>query len=1536
MTTARDEATATLLTNGTVLIAGGLQAVGTESAEIYSPGLGTFKATGSMSTPRASQTATLLPNGTVLMAGGDGDTTREMAWDTAEIYSPTSQLFAPVGNMTTGRAGHTATLLPDGTVLLAGGTNNSGTLLSSAEIYNPLTASFAATTASLNTARTTAAATLLMDGTVLIAGGQTAPSVPPLPGNSPINSAEIYSPSVGTFTTTGNMAEAQAFQTATLLNDGTVLEVAGSSSGSQNSTTSQLYSYPFTSGTMTPKFIVVGIIYSPPGAKSTVSYTQSTTVGTSSSFTDTFSTNEKVSTSLGISGGSKTLTGSVTGTVATTYSQSADSVGTYTVNQTTGSSTIATGPLSSAIGIDHDYDQVLVWLNPKANLTVGADRSSILWEGYTYDSTDIFSPNNPDVISLSIACLKNPFLSSNCTDAGSRTSRSWDTTSGLGGLTLADYAAIASSDPFFVNPLYNPNDDPNNRFTFTQQSVSYVPASVGDGANMDAGSFMTQTVSMAGQGASNSFSVEYSLTAGLKGALTDQIQTSTTTMWKDQYSASQTNTVGQTDAYSIAGPLATDNYSGPTSIEVFQDNVYGTFMFYAPGTAPTSPGSIVISPSSIIFSPNVTVGSASSPVPMTLTNNSTMPMFMGVSSVFPFTSTSTVLSPVAAFSNPNFSVVSGTDSCTGEIIAAGASCTLSVQFSPSSAEIGSGGTDQGGIYLTGETDAVVLATGALSGVASLPSGGGSIVVTGTELNTPSNPVVFDAGNITVTVNGVTTAPVSWGQGSTTASVATAIAQAINTAESGRVTAIAGSGANANTITLQSTQPLLNATAVIIDTDPSLFSTPSFSVTTMCSGASCGVVTTAPFAPCTTSRTICTIAGNGSSTITGNGGPALSAGFGAPSALKLDAAGNLFVADNGTIRKITPWGIITDVAGNGTTGFSGDGGSATSAELKEISGIAFDAAGNMYIADSGNNRIREVSASTGIITTIAGNGTAGFSGDNGPATQAELNTPQGVFLDAAGNIYIADVENDCVRMISASTGNITTIAGTPGTAGFTGNGGPATSATMNRPSSLAMDASGNLYIGELGNHVVRKVSGGVISTFAGNGTSGNSGNGGPATSAELNLILGLAVDSAGNVYIADNLSATVREVTTSNGNIIAVAGTGTIGFSGDGGSAVNAELDQPFGLAVDGNADVYIADLENHRVRITTGIAPRSCTTGSGTICTIAGSGSATLSGNAGPVLSAGIAAPAALKLDVAGNLYISDGNTIRKVTPWGIINGVVGNGTSGFSGDGGPATNAELHNPTAIAFDAAGNMYIADTLNQRIRKVSSSTGVITTIAGNGTAGFGGDNGPAAQAVLHNPEAIVLDAAGNIYFADEGNSCVRMISASTGIITTVAGTPGVAGLTGNGGPATSATLNEPGALALDAAGNLYIGDFGSHVVRKVSGGIITAFAGNGTSGNSGNGGPATSAELNLILGLAVDSAGDVYIADNESATVREVTASNGNIIAVAGTGTIGFSGDGGSAVNAELDQPFGLAVDGNNDVYIADLENHRVREVLPTN
>ena len=314
--------------------------------------------------------------------------------------------------------------------------------------------------------------------------------------------------------------------------------------------------------------------------------------------------------------------------------------------------------------------------------------------------------------------LKNPFLSSDCTDTSTRTSRSWDTTTGLGGLTPADFLTIAASDPFYGNPSYDPSSDPTNRFTYTGQSIDYTPAAVGDGANTYTGTFTTQDVTSAGQGATNQYSVEYSLTAGIKSVLTAQLENADTTTWTNQYSATQTYTVGQTNAYSITGPLATDNYSGPTSLEVFQDNVYGTFMFYAPGAAPTSAGSIVVSPSTISFATSVALGSTSSAIAVSLTNDSTMPMYMGVSSVFPFTSSSSALSPVAAFSNSNFSVVSGTDACTGTIVAAGASCTLSVQFSPTAANDTAGESVTGEIYLTGETDAVVVATAPLSGTVS--------------------------------------------------------------------------------------------------------------------------------------------------------------------------------------------------------------------------------------------------------------------------------------------------------------------------------------------------------------------------------------------------------------------------------------------------------------------------------------------------------------------------------------------------------------------------------------------------------------------------------------------------------------------------------------------------------------------------------------------------------------------------------------------------------------------------------------------------
>jgi sugar lactone lactonase YvrE len=575
--------------------------------------------------------------------------------------------------------------------------------------------------------------------------------------------------------------------------------------------------------------------------------------------------------------------------------------------------------------------------------------------------------------------------------------------------------------------------------------------------------------------------------------------------------------------------------------------------------------------------------------------------------------------------------------------------------------------------------------------------------------------------------------------------------------------------------------------------------------------------------------ITTVAGIGLCCYSGDGGAATAATL-TPSGVALDFAGNLYIADyyNNRIRKVAAAsGIITTVAGNGSNEFSGDGGTATAAGLLLPSGVALDFAGNLYIAD-GNDRIRKVAAASGIITTVAGNGSRGFSGDGGPATEAGIFVAD-VTLDSAGNLYIADA-NQRIRKVAAGSGIITTVAGN-GSYGFSGDGGAATAAELYSPSGVVLDSSGNLYIADFNNDRIRKVTAGsgIITTVAGNGSEAFRGDGGAATAAKLDAPFGVAVDPTGNLYIADTHNNRIRKVAAGSGIITTVAGNGSYGFSGDGGAATAAGLLLPQGVALDLAGNLYISDSGNSRIR--------KVAAGSGIITTVAGNGIGAFSGDGAAATAAGMSV-ASVALDSAGNLYIADNksNRVRKVAAGsGVITTVAGNGfidefgSGGFSGDGGPATEAGLNLPYGVAVDSTGNLYIGDTYNHRVRKVAAGSGIITTAAGNGTPVFSGDGGAATEAELYLPQGVALDAAGNLYIVDRYNHRIRKVAAGSGIITTIAGN-GSDGFTGDGGAATAAGLSatsdvffadiEQSGLAVDTIGNLYIAEIKSDRIRAV--------------------------------------------------------------------------------------------------------------------
>ncbi|HKC26186.1 MAG TPA: hypothetical protein VKF32_15690, partial [Thermoanaerobaculia bacterium] len=559
----------------------------------------------------------------------------------------------------------------------------------------------------------------------------------------------------------------------------------------------------------------------------------------------------------------------------------------------------------------------------------------------------------------------------------------------------------------------------------------------------------------------------------------------------------------------------------------------------------------------------------------------------------------------------------------------------------------------------------------------------------------------------------------------------------------------------------------------------------------------------------------TFAGGGNpSDNVGDGGPATAANVAQPWGLALDGKGNLFIAENNgsRVRKVNLASrLISTVAGNGTAGSSGDGGSATSAQLAGPLSVAADPAGNLFIADAANDRIRRVDAQSGAIETFAGNGTHDFA-DDVPATQTGLFFPDVVALDAAGaNLYILDTFHGRVRRVAVASRVITTVAG----GGSGGDGGQAKDASIGYyPFGLAVEAAGNVYVAD---GRVRKITAatGVIDTIAGGGTY--VGDGGPAKQALLRYPQGLAIDpKSGDLLIVDSFAWRVRDVSKDARTISTRVGDGSYGT-----------LAYPVDAAVDAAGNVYVA-LANGSIVVRKDAQ-------SGALTTFAGGGSPVDGvGDGGPATDARFDDVRGVAVDAAGNVYVceSGGNRVRRVDAVShAITRLAGTGKGAgvyaggdFSGEGGDATKADLNGPIGAAVDDAGNVFFADSLNQRIRRVDKATGVITTFAGSGPAGsgsgdYGGDGGVATAARLYNPARIAFDASGNLFVADSGNHRIRRVDKTTRIITTVAGS-GQADYGGEGGLATASALNSPLGVAVDSAGNLYFSDAGNNLVRVV--------------------------------------------------------------------------------------------------------------------
>ncbi len=624
--------------------------------------------------------------------------------------------------------------------------------------------------------------------------------------------------------------------------------------------------------------------------------------------------------------------------------------------------------------------------------------------------------------------------------------------------------------------------------------------------------------------------------------------------------------------------------------------------------------------------------------------------------------------------------------------------------------------------------------------------------------------------------------------------------------------------------------------------------------------------------------------------------------------------------------------IQSIAGSAN---AGDNLPALQALLTQAEGLAVDSDGNLYIADAAEHRVRRLS-SAGILTTVAGNGTLGYSGDNGPAIDAQLASPYGLALDRSNNLYIADLGNRVVRRVTPQ-GRITTYAGggaDPATA--PSEGSPATTIRFTTPRNVAADPDGTLYISDFDAHRIYAIaSDGTFRLHGGTGSPGYGANDITAIRSSLRNPAGLWIDPQGGLLVAEAGAQRIRRI--ARGIISAYAPA----------AAIRLPLYSPTGVAVDTLGNLFIADGRKDAALKRTGqgevitlpaggpavtvdnrgnafyangnVVHRISSSNQATI--VAGaSGNNALTGDKGPADAARLNGPAAVAYDANGNLFLADerNHRVRRISLDGSITTIAGTGVPGFSGDGGPASLAKLNGPRGLSFDRFGNLLIADTANHAIRRIAVN-GVITTVAGNNFNGFRGDGGPAPSAMLDSPAAVLADPNSNEFFiADSKNHRVRRVSMS-GIITTYAGIAAGAGFTGDGNVAVFAQLSFPTALAFDRTGQFYIADSGNNRVRRVD---LT-----GTITSVGDG------SLASPMGVAVSPDGAIFVADTGNHRIRRID-SFGNAVTVSGTGLPGFSGDGGPAADARLNFPSGLTFDSTGNLLIADAANHRIRRLVP--